>query len=213
MRFYHSMQYYEELFCCHADTACYTSLGQLTAPKLSTHRFTDSSLVEQDGLWSSSAPTHSPLTNPSARHWQREASPWSEAFQVEIASCCSRKKKKTEGKESCQHLCWDLWGSLQPFAVCHMSFQQEPGGGRCAYQFIYKLSIIQTIRRLHIEKHAYFQFQVDKNDSRNKCGLLIPQPCNKNWCIPFSCSFLIHAFSPTLSLQEFEVLAHLLHSP
>lgn len=129
MRFYHSVQYYEELFCCHADTACYTSLGQLTAPKLSTHRFTDSSLVEQDGLWSSSAPTHSPLTNPSARRWQREASPWSEAFQVEIASCCSRKKKKTEGKESCQHLCWDPWGSLQPFAVCHMSFQQEPGGG------------------------------------------------------------------------------------
>lgn len=114
------MQYYEELFCCHADTACYTSLGQLTAPKLSTHRFTDSSLVEQDGLWSSSAPTHSPLTNPSARRWQREASPWSEAFQVEIASCCSRKKKKQKGKNPAStsaEICEGL-SSLLLYATC-----------------------------------------------------------------------------------------------
>lgn len=173
------MQYYEELFCCHADTACYTSLGQLTAPKLSTHRFTDSSLVEQDGLWSSSAPTHSPLTNPSARHWQREASPWSEAFQVEIASCCSRKKKNKRERILPAPLLRSV--RVSP-AFCCMPHVLPTGtwGGRCAYQFIYKLSIIQTIRRLHIEKHAYFQFQVDKNDSRNKCGLLIPQPCNRN---------------------------------
>lgn len=37
-------------------------------------------------------------------------------------------------------------------------------GGRCVCQFIYELSIIQTIERLHIEKYVYFQFQVDKND-------------------------------------------------
>lgn len=71
---------YGKISCCHAATACYSSLGQVLEPELSAPWFRGSSLAEQGRFWwlqREDRPLNEPL-HPTLPTAAQETTRWSE---------------------------------------------------------------------------------------------------------------------------------------
>lgn len=194
---------YGKISCCHAATACYSSLGQLLAPELSEPWFRGDSLVEQGRFWwlqilvateGGQASKWAPPSNTAKSSTRNNQVVWDwQVFQVEMTSCSSRKKH-----EKIPASIGAVLKSLKVspgFCCLPQAFPAETWALRCLPSYKWSawksntrwtntqankpFFVLWTVGRLCTEKHAHFQLQADRCESRNKFGLLISYPTTK----------------------------------